>query len=316
MYTLSGIAQGTTYLIRYSAVYPLLKKADIDSIFTKLDSSLSLYKPYSLINQFNSSSAGIHADEHFSNVIQKGLDISYQTKGAFDMTIKPLLELWGFHHSKQTRVPTANEILTTQTHVGYQKISRSSVYVKKADRLVQVDCDGIAQGYSVDIIASFLYNLGIHHYQIELGGEVFVSGKMSETERWKTGIDVLDDKGQSQEKTLLLENEAITTSGSFSKYSKIGNSYFGHIMDPAKGRPSDNGIISVSVIASDAATADALDNAFMVMGIEKSMQYLLDNKKIGLYIIYRTPNGSLKDTANAYFKSKISSSPEVSPHWR
>jgi thiamine biosynthesis lipoprotein len=316
VFSISGFAQGTSYHIRYSGEYPLLNKADIDSLLNKLDSSLSLYKSYSLINQFNHSRSGIIADDHFSNVVNKAVEISEKTNGSFDITIKPLLSLWGFYNNKRSRIPTLGEINKIKMHVGYQKLKWEGARLMKDDPLIQLECDGIAQGYSVDQIASYMNHLGIHNYQIELGGEVFVKGKMPQDVFWKTGLDILHANANPREHQLLLENEAVTTSGSFSKFSKIGNSYFGHILDPEEGRPVDNGIISVSVIAQDAITADAYDNAFMVMGVMKSMRYVQDKTKTGLYIIYRTRNGVIKDTANPYFKTKISPFAEASPHSR
>jgi thiamine biosynthesis lipoprotein len=316
IYTLSGYAQGTSFNIRYAADSNLISKEEINQVLQVLDSSLSLYKPFSLITQFNFSKSGIQTDKHLASVVKKAHEISDETNGAFDITIKPLLSLWGFHQQNQSQIPRIEKIKATKMHVGYQKLSWNGTMLSKNDPFVQLDCDGIAQGYSVDQLAALFNDKGINDYQIELGGEVFVKGKMPDDQFWKTRLDMLSASSQLNEKLLMLDNEAITTSGSFSKFSKLGNTYFGHIIDPEKGRPVQNGIISVSVIARDATTADALDNAFMVMGIDKSMHYALDKTKIGLYIIYRTPQGSLKDTANPYFRSKINPSAEALPRWQ
>lgn len=316
VHAISGFAQGTSYLIRYASEYPIVRKDHVDALLDKLDSSLSLYKPFSLINQFNNSDHGMLPDDDLSNVVKKGIEISEITNGAFDITIKPLLNLWGFHQNKFSRIPSDNQVNTIKSHVGYKKLTWDGLVLKKSDPFVQLDCDGIAQGYSVDRLAAYMNSLGIFNYQIELGGEVFVSGRMPEDKFWKTSVDLLDRNAHPCERLLMLENEAVTTSGSFSKYSKLGNTYFSHIIDPVKGRPVQNGIISVTVIADKTVNADALDNAFMVMGISKAMQYVGNQTKIGLYILYRTHNGILRDTANPYFKEKIIPYPEALPHWQ
>lgn len=316
LYSISGTAQGTTFFIQYKADHPSVSKEEVMQLLGQLDSSLSLYKSYSLITQFNSSESGIKADHHLLNVVKKSIQISQQTNGSFDVTVKPLLTLWGFHASSNKRPPSHKLIHKTLNTVGYQKIMIKDSLLSKSVASLTIDCDGIAQGYSVDIIAAFLEQKAIHEYQVELGGEVFAKGLSLGNTQWSTKIDMLSDKDGPVEKVLHLRNEAVTTSGSFAKFSKLGGKYYGHIINPQNGKPIDNGMVSATVICEDAMTADALDNAFMVMGYEKAMDYVSNKTKMGLYMTYRTPNGSLKDTANAYFLKKISPSAAASPHWQ
>ncbi len=315
-FTLSGQAQGTTFIIQYTAVHPMISHDEIRQLLNQLDSSLSQYKTYSLINQFNTSATGILADAHLINVVNKALQISRASDGAFDITVKPLLSLWGFNTTALKKIPSSDRIRQTMSAVGYQKILIKDSMLTKTIPSLAIDCDGIAQGYSVDKIGELLQMKGIHHYQIELGGEVLVKGVALNNQPWNTSIDMLNGQHQQQEKILHLNDEAVTTAGSFSKFSKLGGKYFGHIINPRNGKPIDNGMISATVICEDAMTADALDNAFMVMGYKQAMNYVRDKTKMGLYITYRTPDGSLKDTANAYFLKKISPFPAASPHWQ
>lgn len=316
LYSISGTAQGTTFFIQYKADHPSVSKEEVMQLLGQLDSSLSLYKSYSLINQFNNAESGIKADHHLMKVVTRSIQISDQTSGCFDITVKPLLHLWGFHSSKKKKIPSSHQIQQTLRSVGYQKIMVNDAYLSKSVPGLSIDCDGIAQGYSVDMIAALLEQKGIHDYQVELGGEVKANGLSLGNKRWETKIDMLNLEHQPFENVLHLQNESVTTSGSFSKYSKLGGKYFGHIIDPRKGKPIDNGMISATVICEDAMTADALDNAFMILGYKKAMDYVSNKTKMGLYMTYRTPNGSLKDTANAYFLEKISSSAAASPHWQ
>lgn len=124
------------------------------------------------------------------------------------------------------------------------------------------------------------------------------------------------DKQQRKEGKVILTNEAITSSGNLSKYSTFKNQYYSHIIDPHSGKPVDNGMIAVTVIYKDAMTADALDNAFMVMGCKKALSFANQKEKMGIYIIFKNSKGILSDTANAYFKEKISPSAVASPRWQ
>ena len=127
---------------------------------------------------------------------------------------------------------------------------------------------------------------------------------------------MLDDEGNPMERTLHLRNEAVTTSGSFSKFSKLGGKYFSHVIDPRSGKPINNGMISVSVIHADAMTADGWDNAFMVMGYNKAIALANNLRDVGVYMIYRKKDGQIADTANAYFNARIIPSVAASPHWQ
>jgi thiamine biosynthesis lipoprotein len=306
-YTIAGKAQGTTYLIKYLHSDSVIHTNQIDSLFSSLDSSLSLYKNYSAISDFNKQTRGIKYNAHLFNVVHKSIYFYHLSNGTFDITCKPLSTLWGFGKDKFD-IPTSSLIKKTLANIGSDKISFSHDSLIKTTSSVKIDCDGIGQGYSVDVFYEFLLSKGIKNFMIEIGGEIRTQGLNEKRESWTVGIE---DPSQFLNNDFLvtkvvnITNKAITTSGNYKKYKKLGNLYFSHIIDPIQGRPVNNGIISVTVIADDAITADALDNAFMVMGIEKSFQLVQSLPSVGFYITYKNASGMIADTANNFFKAYL-----------
>ena len=306
-YTVSGIAQGTTYLIKYLHSDSVIHKNQVDSVFSSLDSSLSLYKNYSAISVFNSHNRGVTYNAHLFNVVQKSIYFYHLSNGSFDITCKPLSTLWGFGKDKFD-IPNHSLIKKTLENIGSDKIAIFQDSLIKTKSSVKIDCDGIGQGYSVDVFYDLLLSKGIRNFMIEIGGEIRTQGLNEKRKPWTIGIE---DPSQFLNKDFLvtkvvnITNKAITTSGNYKKYKKLGNLYFSHIIDPILGRPVNNRIISVTVIADDAITADALDNAFMVMGIDKSFQLVQLLPSVGFYITYKNTSGMIVDTANNYFKTYL-----------
>jgi thiamine biosynthesis lipoprotein len=316
IYSISGQAQGTTYSIKYLAASQLIQKKEIDDLLNQLDSSLSLYQSYSLINAFNASKTGLKLDEHLLEVITAAQKVNRETKGAFDITIKNLSTLWGFGNQQKLLIPSATSIREVQKTTGFHHLRLLDSTLLKNHPEVKIDCDGIAQGYSVDKLSSLLKIKGIKDYVVELGGEIRVFGASADGKPWTISVDMLDQQQQRKEGKVQLSNEAITSSGNFSKYSKLSGQFYSHIIDPFSGQPIDNGMLAVTVIYKDAMTADALDNAFMVMGYKKALEFTQTREKMGVYMIYRNSNGTLSDTANAYFKEKFIPFPVASPRWQ
>jgi thiamine biosynthesis lipoprotein len=304
LYILVGRAQGTTYNIRYIYSSPIVDSQNIHQLLSEIDHSLSLYQSTSLISQFNQANRGVKADIHLLSVITKSLQVSKASNGSFDITSKPISMLWGFNASIPKKIPSKERLLQTLKYVGSNHLSLKNDSLIKDHPKTQIDCDGIAQGYTVDQIALLLRKKGITDYMVELGGEVFASGKNLSGNDWIIGIEqpsMVPGKDQFIGKKINLSGLAVTTSGSMKKFRKLGKSYWSHIVDPRTAFPVNNGIVSVTVIAPDAMTADALDNAFMVMGVNKAMRLANSLDSIGLYIVYASKEGSLNDTSNAVF---------------
>ena len=305
LFILTGQAQGTTYSIKYiHSSYTIDNKA-IQYLLSDIDQSLSLYQPTSRISQFNAARRYTKADVHLLKVVQRSISITAATDGCFDITAKPISNLWGFNAQLPKSIPSDKMLQTALQSVGAHHLSFQKDSLIKDIPSTQIDCDGIAQGYTVDQLSLFLRNKGIVDFMVELGGEVFSSGKNLTGTDWIVGIEAPEaftGDAHLVSKKISLSNMAITTSGSMKKYRKLGNRYWSHIVDPRTALPVDNGIVSVTVIAPDAMTADAYDNAFMVMGVNKAFVLANSENCLGLYIVYANKDGSLSDTSNLYFK--------------
>ena len=305
LFTLTGQAQGTTYSIKYIHSSAIIENQAIQILLTGIDESLSLYQPTSLISQFNQTSRGIKADVHLTHVVRTSRLISEATHGCFDITAKPISMLWGFNASMPNSIPSSALLHKTLQSVGTHHLSLIRDSLIKDNPNTKIDCDGIAQGYTVDQLSLFLRQKGITDFMVELGGEVFTSGKNLEGNDWIIGIegtDIFAGDDHFLAKKIRLSNLAVTTSGSMKKFRKMGNRYWSHVVDPRTGLPVDNGIVSVTVIGKDAITADAYDNGFMVMGIQSALLLANQSSDLGVYIVYVNADGSFSDTSNAYFR--------------
>jgi thiamine biosynthesis lipoprotein len=304
---INGTAQGTTYHITYYASDSIVTKNQIDSILNKIDSSLSLYKPYSLINQFNNSKRGLIVDEHFIKVVEKAQKIYKRTNGLFDITIYPLTEAWGFGPTKPPAVPSLQTVKQILSCVDSRLLYWKGKKLMKKKPCVQLDVNGIAQGYSVDVVAGFFEENNIKNYLIELGGEIKIKGKKPASEKMSVGIEtpVGDADFSFIEKVVYLDKGAITTSGNYRRYYESEGKYISHLLDPRTGYSLQNELISVTVYAKDAITADGYDNAIMAMGLEKGLAFVEKNKKLAAHFIYRKMDGTVGDTMSRRFKGLL-----------
>jgi FAD:protein FMN transferase len=304
-YFIEGLAQGTSYHITYYSSDSSIRQNHIDSIFLMMDSSLSIYKPFSRISLFNKSVQGIETDSHLKNVIQKAELIYQKTNKLFDITVLPLTNLWGFGPAESLVYPDSNAITNTLKCIGTSGLHWENNKLLKKRPCIQLDVNGIAQGYSVDVIADFLQQNNIHDYLIELGGEIRVKGrKQPENLPMSIGIESPDNDNLGEEeikKIVWMKEGAITTSGNYRKYIQADGKRRSHIINPITGYPVDNDLISVSVYAADAITADAYDNALMLMGLESAIKFVERSGEISAYFIYRKNDGSVADTMSSQF---------------
>jgi thiamine biosynthesis lipoprotein len=303
---LEGRAQGTTWHITYYASDSVISKSQVDSILEKIDSSLSLYKPYSSIVAFNSSSRGIVLDDHFKKVVRKSIDVWRATGGLSEITVAPLVDAWGFGARANNLVAPSDSVLEAiKECVGAKLIFLKSDSLIKVKPCVKIDVNGIAQGYTVDVIAAFFKKHRVNNFIIEVGGELRVQGKKPEGQMFRIGIEAPNGDDSSmppiQRRVSVLAG-AITTSGNYRKFHESGGKRVSHIINPRTGYPVDNELISVTVYAADAITADAYDNAIMLMGLEKGMRFVERRKNIAAFFIYRQPDGAIADTATPSFR--------------
>ncbi|MEJ8842589.1 FAD:protein FMN transferase [Lacibacter sp. H375] len=304
-FAIAGTAQGTTYSIIYYNNDSVVTKALIDLELMKLDSSLSLYKPYSHINQFNNSVKGIRLDKHLLQVVEKSIATYNETNGLFDITVQPLVHAWGFGVTKTTTVPDEATIKTILPCVNTKLLQLKGSKLSKAKPCVKIDLNGIAQGYSVDMLAALLEKYGVKNYVVELGGEIRVKGrKQPSGEKMKIGIESPNEdafENHPLQKVIELDAGAITTSGSYRKYYESKGQKITHLINPKTGYPQKNELISVTVFAKNAITADAFDNALMLMGLTQALEFVERRKDLAAYFVYKNADGNIADTASSAF---------------
>lgn len=300
---LEGKAQGTTFHINYKNAREQNFSGQVDSLFRRIDKSMSLWDSASIISRINRNEPGVVADEHLIKVYNLSREISERSGGAFDITVGPLVKAWGFSYKKGLPPPDSARVDSLLQLIGFQKIRlENGVFVKKYPAM-EIDVNAIAQGYTVDLIARFLEQQGIHDYLVEIGGEVRSAGKNERGEFWKIGIDKpLDNPEQERllQTTLSLKNRSLATSGSYRKFVVRDGKKFSHAIDPATGYPIKHNLLSVSVLADDCASADAYATAFLVMGMDKAMQ-LAQKQGLEIYCVYADEKGALQVQATAGF---------------
>jgi thiamine biosynthesis lipoprotein len=244
-------------------------------------------------------------DNHFQIVFNKSMETYRQTGGIFDITVQPLVQAWGFGPQKITALPDSGTIRSLKACVSSLNLYTKGNTLLKRKPCTRIDVNGIAQGYSVDVIAGFLETHGIQNYLVELGGEIRLKGcKQPGHEKMKIGIEAPGDNDfqlSMISKIIATDSGAITTSGSYRKFYESEGKKITHIIDPRTGYPAQNELISVTVYARDAITADAYDNALMVMGLKKALQFVAQRKDLAAHFIYRTATGAIADTASSRF---------------
>jgi thiamine biosynthesis lipoprotein len=302
-YHISGTAQGTTYSITYYSTDSVFLKKDADSIFRNLDQSLSLYQPNSLINKFNFSKRKSIADFHLTAVVEKAIEINQQTSKLFDITIKPLADAWGFGTNSHQNPPTQKQIRKLLKCVGSDKLITKPGYIIKSRSCVQIDLNGIAQGYSVDVIANHLRKLSLKYFIIEIGGEIFTESTHPDGSPMKVDIEIPSSEIQEPPSFIQinLPPGALTTSGSYRKYYLNNNKVISHIINPLTGQATVSGIISVTVFAKDAITADGFDNAFMLMSISQAKIFLENHPELAAMFVYVDESGTINKYASSNF---------------
>ncbi len=304
-YMIEGYAQGTTYAITYYATQEMCSKAQADSLFAVIDQSMSLYKPDSKISQFNDPNcSSIQMDAHMAKVLKKSFQINKQSKGIFDITVKPLVSLWGFGPENLTAIPDSATIKETLTYVGMDKLKLRGRKLVKKDNRVSIDLNGIAQGYTVDVVHDFLLKRKVPAFIVEVGGEIKTHGYKPNQELFKVLIQRPAVAREQHNYIVALHNKAVTTSGSYEKFRTVKNYRFSHHMDAKTGYPLKSNIISVTVIADHAMEADGLDNVFMAMQPEDAVAFANTKNKIDIYLLY-LDQGLVKEAYSAGFAKYI-----------
>ncbi|MDF9800132.1 thiamine biosynthesis lipoprotein [Catalinimonas alkaloidigena] len=285
----SGQTMGTVYNIKYLDEEQRSFKSEVDSLLEIFNASLNHYLPESEISRFNRADS-ISMDTlyfelpYFYPVLQKSQEIVEATDGAFDPTVAPLVNAWGFGPERGD-LPDSAQVDSLLNLVGFDKIQFTQEYVTKTEPEVQLNFSAVAKGYGVDIIADFLSSKGIENMMVDIGGEIVCKGVNSRGETWRIGID---DPAQSGNMThaLVIDNQAIATSGDYRNFYMRDGKKYSHTINPKTGYQVDHSVLSVSVVADNCVTADAYATAFMVMGLEASKKVLAAHPSLDALIIY------------------------------
>jgi FAD:protein FMN transferase len=295
---ISGRAQGTTYSILYenpSKFNPEDLRKTVDSIFHDFDMSLSIYNDSSIISRVNRNEM-VAIDTFFTEVFNKSREISLLTDGAFDITVGPLVKAWGFGPDAHKNIDVS-KLDSLLKLVGYEKVTIKNNRLVKSDPGICLDVNAIAQGYSADVLCRYFKDLGMKSFLVEIGGEVRAIGNKN-GEYWKIGIDKPKDNnmspGSDLQAIVKIKNEALATSGDYRKFYVENGIKYSHEIDPKTGYPAKNTLLSVSIIADDCATADGIATACMVMGKDKTIEFIKKNVHLEAYLVYSDEDGNFK----------------------
>jgi len=270
----SGLTQGTMFNIIYCS--DTNYNEEIDSLLHAFCRSLSNYDSTSLISRINRNETD-SLDPLAKEFFEVSKEVWTNTEGFFDITVAPIVNAWGFGWKRHEKhIPDSSEIDSLIQHVGMDKIEIVNGKIIKRDPNVQTITNAIAQGMSVDYISDFLKSKGIRNFLVEIGGEIYCSGKNSWGKGWRIGIDKpIEGSGYEYRKSQIkihMSDMAVNTSGNYRKFLEEGGKKFGHSINPRTGYPAENEMISATVIYPDCIRADAYATAFMVMGAEKAMK--------------------------------------------
>lgn len=306
--SLNGKAQGTTYNITYKDASERIFKTEIDSLLLQFDKSLSTYRQSSEISYFNQANIDslTYQSSYFYPVLKASKTIYESSKGAFDPTIYPLINAWGFGKSASDFPDTAS-IVAIKQHIGFDKVEFNKEAVWKKDAEIGLNFNAIAQGYAIDVLYDFLDSKGIGNMMIELGGEVRVKGENDRESLWSIGIDnPVKEAGENDRAAIIkLKDEAMSTSGNYRNFFVHDGITYGHTIDPRTGFPIQRDIISATVIAPSCMEADAWSTAFMVLGLEASKEILKEQKKLKAFFIYEDSTGAIQQYASDKLKKNL-----------
>ncbi len=303
-----GPTMGTSYSIKVAdmpaSVDRHLVASEIGTILETVNQRMSTYLPDSELSRFNASApeAWTSISDDTLTVIDRSRRIHEMTDGAFDPTVGPIVDLWGFGpDGGQDRVPTDEMITKMAETVGFAKVEsrKSGPGLLKHAPGVRLDLSGVAKGYAVDLVAEYLESKQVTNYLVEVGGELRAGGAGPAGRAWRVGIEkptlAPDDILQLVE----LDGDAMATSGNYRIFFERDGRHYSHIIDPTHGRPVDHDLASVTVVAPTTLEADALSTALLVLGLEKGMALAAEQKVAAFFITVR--EGALKEVQSPAF---------------
>ena len=286
-----GYIFGTVFHAKYQSAEPL--RDEIMQVLGAVDASLSMFNPQSLISRMNRGEEAV-ADTLFEDVFRQARAISQATDGAFDPTVAPLVNAWGFGF-KEGALPDSAAIDSLVALVGWQRVELRDRRLHKADPRMILDFSAIAKGYGADCVARLFERRGIGNYMIEIGGEIVCRGLNPKGEPWKIGInkptEANDGAASELQTTLSLTDCAMATSGNYRNYFVKDGVKYAHTINPRTGCPVQRSILSSTVLAPTCAMADGFATAFMVVGLDEARRILALHPELKAYFIYADEQG-------------------------
>jgi thiamine biosynthesis lipoprotein len=302
--TETGRIHGTFYKIKYEYSPEDSLTNEFAEAFRAVEQSLSPYRNESVISHINRNDSTVVPDSLFMVVFNRGKEISYLTNGAFDMTVAPLVNAWGFGFKEKENM-SSGLIDSLLAVTGFNKIYMEGDRIIKEDPRIMLDASGIAKGYSCDVIASLLDSKGVMNYLVDIGGELVAKGHNENGNKWAIGImkpftdsipfSEKQEINMELQRAVYLDNQAMATSGDYLQFYVENGRKYSHIIDPRTGYPVNHSLLSVTIIASDCMTADAYATACMVLGMEESLVLINRQRDLHAYFIYTDSVGNMAE---------------------
>jgi len=299
---LQGKTMGTTYNIKIIAdssdFDDKALQADIDKVLVQVNQEMSTYIPDSELSLFNKSESVTprKISQGLARVMKEAIRIGEISKGKLDVTVGPLVNLWGFGPEyRPETVPSETLLRQTKAKIGLHHLTLNGNTLSKALPELYVDLSTIAKGYGVDVVAELIEQQGIENYLVEIGGEMRVKGFKHTGELWHIAIEKPITTERAVQQVVVPKNNAVATSGDYRNYFEIDGQRFSHIIDPDSGKPIEHKLVSVTVIHPSSMTADGLSTAMMVMGADKALAFAQEHG-IAAYIIAKTENGFVEES--------------------
>jgi thiamine biosynthesis lipoprotein len=294
---LRGPTQGTIYNITYFSPDSTNLQSHVEQLLREFDMSLSTYVDSSLVSRFNRGEKGLSPDRYFQTCFDCAEEVYNLTGGAFDITVAPVVNAWGFGFTEGAEADSSL-IDSLLQYVGMEKVGIRNGVIEKDMEGVMLDMNAIAQGYAVDVVAGFLQSRGLTDYLVEIGGELKTRGYNPRGIYWRVGIDKpidgLQVPGVDMQAIVGISGRSLATSGNYRRFYVKDGMKYSHTIDPVTGFPVQHGLLSATVIAEDCMRADAYATAFMVMGFERSREFLERQSTLEAYLIYNDENGTYR----------------------
>jgi len=307
--SIAGLTQGTSYHMTYQSPTEdsINLKDEVDALLARFDRSLSTYMPESNISRINRNETDM-ADEYFITVYNEARRIWELTDGAFDITVGPLIDAWGFGTGMKMKM-SPEVIDSLMQFVGMDKVEVVDEKVIKDNPDIRFDVNAIAQGYAVDLVCEYMEKRKIDNYMVEIGGELRTGGVSPRNDRWRVGIDKPvygnDMPGQQLQEVVSLSGQALASSGNYRKYYEEDGKKIVHTIDPRTGYTRPSNLLSVTIIADECITADAIATSCMVLGLEDTKKFIETQEGIEALLIFTDDEGIFFEWATEGMKEMI-----------